>query len=217
MVVSDKIEEAKWNCFKELKESGRNNYQKYNYSELKDIVPLVNKVCEKYKLKRKFDWDVERNVMTLTFIDREDGSTDVSTFPLSLIGGGDPGKQMQDLGRIQTYARRYLYIQLFDIAVPDEIDNKDQRKVTKQKPASQPKPKPKPKLVEKEVKPEEPPSEERVKEILDLAYERVVLEAGKEFNLASALWTLKQLCNSDAELNACKEALKFYTTGKVKE
>lgn len=216
MVASDKIEAAK-NCFNTISKSGRNNYQNFQYSELSDITPIVRKICEEYKLKTKFDWDWQNNLLTLTITDREDGSKDVSVIPVAPITANDPGKYMQDIGRVQTYARRYLYIQVFDIAVPDEIDNKDQSKVTKQKPVSQPKPKPKPKQVEKEVKPEEPPSEERVKEILDLAYERVVLEAGKEFNLASALWTLKQLCNSDAELNACKEALKLYTADKVKE
>ena len=213
MVVSDKIEEAR-NCFQGMKESGRNNFQKYNYAELKDIVPIVRDICKRYKLKTKFDWDYENNVMTLTVTDREDGSSDVSVIPLAPLSAGDPGKYMQDIGRIQTYARRYLYLQCFDIAVPDEIDNKDQRKIPKQK--SVPKPKPV-KQVVKEVKEEVPPSEERVKEILDLAYERVTVDAGKEFTVASALWTLKKLCSNDLELNACKDALQLYTADKLKE
>lgn len=225
MVASDKIEQAKWNCFRDLKESGRNNFQKYNYSELKDIVPLVNKVCEKYKLKRKFEWDVERNVMTLTFTDCEDGSTDVSTFPLSVLGGGDPGKQMQDLGRIQTYARRYLYLQVFDIAVPDEIDSRDQRAKPKQvgskkvvKPKPKQKPQPQPKQVQKQEE-EEPTSQmtEEVKKVMDEAYTIITEEQGKPFHLGTALWTIKDLCDGNQELyKACKEAMKTYTAEEKK-
>ena len=41
MVVSDKIELAK-NCFTDIRKSGRNTYQKYNYAELSDINPIVD-------------------------------------------------------------------------------------------------------------------------------------------------------------------------------
>ena len=223
MVVSDKIEEAR-NCFQDMKESGRNNFQKYNYAELKDIVPIVRRICKEYKLKTKFDWDYMNNVMSLTVTDMEDGSTDLSVIPLAPLSAGDPGKYMQDVGRIQTYARRYLYLQCFDIAVPDEIDNTDQRKkVGKPKKVVKPVMSAPKNLAEskvekvKEPMKEEEPTEEQVMEKLDECYHLIVEEGGKPFNEASALWQLKRLCkNKPLLLEACKKSLKLYTADKVK-
>ena len=58
MVVSDKIEMAK-NCFGTIKTSGRNNYQKYDYLETRDIFPLVREVCRKFGLKTCIKPDLE--------------------------------------------------------------------------------------------------------------------------------------------------------------
>jgi hypothetical protein len=215
MVVSDKIEAAK-NCFNTIKTSGRNNYQKYDYLETRDIFPLVRKVCEDFKMKTNIKPDFELNCFVLTITDKEDNSSEQFFVPYAQITAGDAGKFMQDFGRCQTYAMKYLYIQAFEIAVLDEIDNKDQKKqVPKQK--KQPTPK---KQVKQEPKEDATPmevSEERVKEILDKAYATVTLDAGKEFNLGTALWTLKRLCENDEELRACKDALKLYTADKVKQ
>lgn len=210
MAVTDKIEAAK-NCFDKVTKSGRNTYQNFKYSELSDITPIVRKICKEYRMKTKFDWDWENNLLKLIITDQEDGSTDVSVIPISPVNAGDAGKYMQDIGRCQTYAMRYLYIQVFEIAVPDEIDNRDQRKLPKKSGKKQPVKKEKVKETSTvEV------SDERVKEILDIAYERVT-DAGKEFTLASALWTLKKLCENEEELTACKEALQLYTADKVKQ
>ena len=56
---------------------------------------------------------------------------------------------------------------------------------------------------------------EQIKEILDETYNRVT-DAGKEFTLATALWTLRQLCNgNDALLEACKNNLELYNAGEL--
>ena len=219
MSVSDKIEEAR-NCFHGMKESGRNNFQKYNYAELKDIVPIVRRICKEYKLKTKFDWDYENNVMTLTVTDKEDGSSDVSVIPLAPLSAGDPGKYMQDIGRIQTYARRYLYLQCFDIAVPDEIDDKDQRKIPKQKvqpkPKPAPKPAPKPQPKPEPVKEESEPTTEDIKEALDNVYDIIVNKGGAEFTLEKALFQLRRQYKDKPKLvEACEESLKTNSADKV--
>jgi hypothetical protein len=117
-----------------------------------------------------------------------------------------------------------LYLQAFDIVEPNSIEQEKGvkvrdvshlNKVPKQK--KQPTPK---KQVKQEPKEDATPvevSEERVKEILDKAYATVTIDAGKEFNLGTALWTLKRLCENDEELRACKDALKLYTADKVKQ
>ena len=224
MVVSDKIEAAK-NCFNTIKTSGRNNFQKYDYLETKDIFPIVRKVCEDFKMKTNIKPDFELNCFVLTITDKEDNSSEQFFVPYAPISAGDAGKFMQDFGRCQTYAMRYLYIQAFEIAVPDEIDNKDQRKKVVSKPKKVVKPvmsAPK-NLAEskvdkvKEPVTEEEPTEELVMEKLDECYHLIVEEAGKPFNEASALWQLKRLCkNKPLLLEACKKSLKLYTADKVK-
>lgn len=224
MVVSDKIEAAK-NCFNTIKTSGRNNYQKYDYLETKDIFPLVRKVCDDFKLKTNIKPMLDKPWFVLTITDKEDNSSEQFFVPYAQISAGDAGKFMQDFGRCQTYAMRYLYIQAFEIAVPDEIDNKDQRKKVVSKPKKVVKPvmsAPKnlaESKVEKVKEPvtEEEPTEELVMEKLDECYHLIVEEAGKPFNEASALWQLKRLCkNKPLLLDACKKSLKLYTADKVK-
>ena len=130
MVVSDKIQEAK-DCFVEITKSGRNNYQKYDYLETKDIFPLVRKVCKRFHMKTSIKPDVNMHCFVLTITDKEDNRSEQFYAPYPEITTNDAGKYMQDFGRCQTYAQRYLYIQAFEIAVPDEIDNKNQQGATK--------------------------------------------------------------------------------------
>ena len=219
MGVSDKIELAK-NCFTDIRKSGRNTYQKYNYAELSDINPIVRKICKQYKLRTKFDWDWENNLLTLTITDKEDGSTDKSVIPIAPLNANDPGKYMQDVGRCQTYAMRYLYLQVFEIAIPDEIDNKNQRSVYKQKQVPQ---KPQQKNVtqqkptQKPVNTEEQPTEEDIKEALDNVYDLIVTRGGKEFTLESAMFQLqRQYKDQPLLIKACQESLNTNQANKVK-
>lgn len=117
---------------------------------------------------------------------------------------------MQDIGRIQTYAMRYLYVQVFEIAVPDNIDNQDQKKMQKPKQNE----KPVKTEVQKQVEPVKV-SHKRIKEILDTAYQRVTIDAGKEFTLDNASWVIKKLCQDDAEKEAVIKALSTYTANSI--
>lgn len=242
MSASDKIEEAK-NCFQDIKQSGRNNYQKYDYFELRDILPIVRKICRKFKLKTQINTDLERQCFVLTITDREDNSCEEFVVPYASIGAGDAGKWMQDFGRCQTYARRYLYLQAFEIAVPDEIDCAQKNRSNK--PHFVPKPesenkyiRPKsedngtkkapttdvkgtknvPKKASREVE-EVVITDDEVKEALDNVYEYIVENKGEEnFTVASAIFTLNKLYMGNHELiSACKKALKVYTADKVKQ
>lgn len=218
MVASDKIEEAK-ECFKGITESGKNNYQHFTYFETKDIFPVVRKVCKKYKLKTVFFWDVEMNVMTLTVTDREDNSSETFYLPVPVPTDTKAGNYMQSIGSIQTYAMRYLYIQCFEITVPDEIDSQDQKK-TKVRDVShlnKPKPKPKPKPVQQHTR-EEEPTEEDIKTALDNIYHIITVEGGAEFTLEKALFQLKRKYKDKPQLiAACEKSLKTNTAQQVKE
>lgn len=217
MAVEDKIQDAK-DCFAELEKKGYNGYQKFKYIELKELNPIVREVCKKFKIRTNFEWDVENNIMHLHVTDREDGSKYTASIPVAPVTVADPGKYMQDVGRVQTYSQRYLYVQLFEIAVPDEIDNKDQegsKSVPKQyqkSTKSVPKQKQNTSPVKPIVEPKTEIAEEDVKEVMDKAYQIIVEDQGKPFDLAHALWTLKDLCKNKPDLlSACKNALQTYT------
>ena len=229
MVVDDKIQKAKIR-FKAISKSGRNNYQKYDYFETKDIFPVVREICTEFKLKTKFDWNQEDNCMILTVKDCEDGTVDTSTIPLAPITANDPGKYMQDVGRIQTYAMRYLYIQVFEIAVPDEIDNKDQKKMVKQEKANAPKAKRnKP---QKNVSPVKPVKQEKTTEVTAERIQDILKQAEeifddyqkdkpekerKPFTWEYVSSTIRQLSKNEQEYNACKNSLVFQPADTIKK
>ncbi|WP_292474236.1 ERF family protein [Methanosphaera sp.] len=225
MGIDLKIEEAK-NCFKEIQQSGRNNYQKYNYMEVKDIFPIVREVCKKFKMRSKFDWKPEQNIMELTLKDLEDGSTDVSTIPVAPVNVGDAGKYMQDIGRCQTYAQRYLYIQVFEIAVPDEIDNRNQQKTsTNNVPKKSSHKSPKKNTQYSPVQPVQEQHDndevtaERVTQIIDDAYNFIAEHTSEgepvPFTWDKARRTIKRMCKNEQEYNACSQHVRFKTADKV--
>ena len=218
MTVDDKIQKAK-DRFKAISKSGRNNYQKYDYFETKDIFPVVREICNEFKLKTKFDWNQEDNCMILTVKDCEDGTVDTSTIPLAPITANDPGKYMQDVGRIQTYAMRYLYIQVFEIAVPDEIDNKDQKRKVKQEPK---KPTNAPK--KKNISPVKPVKQEKTTEVTAERIQDILKQAEetwdnyqkdkpekerKPFTWEHVRSTIRSLSRNEQEYQACKNSLVF--------
>lgn len=216
MVVEDKIQDAK-DCFDEIVKSGYNSYQKYKYLELYDLNPIVRKVCGKFKLRTNFDWNLEENIMYLKITDKEDKSEYIANIPTAPITASDPGKYMQDVGRVQTYAQRYLYIQVFEIATPDGIDNRNQK--TKVRDVSHLNKKtPKPKPVPQPIKQEEEPTEEDIKTALDTIYNIIVIEGGAEFTLEKALFQLQRKYKDKPQLiAACEKSLKTNTAQQVKE
>lgn len=128
-LVHDKIEEAK-EYFKDIRKTGHNNYQNYNYLESHDIFPVVRKVCKELKLRTRFIWNNDN--ITLSITCQEDKSSEYFSIPVPQIRIEDPDKYMKAVGKTQTYAMRYLYIQAFEISVPDKVEQ-DNHKPQKQK------------------------------------------------------------------------------------
>lgn len=211
MVVDDKIQTAK-DCFQGITESGKNNFQNFTYFETKDIFPVVRKVCKQFNLKTKFNWDTENHVMTLVVTDRDDNTHETYNLPVAVPNDAKAGNYMQSIGSIQTYAMRYLYIQCFEITVPDEIDSKDNR----QKPVKPQKPK---KEVKKELKKEEPePTVEDIKNALDVVYDIIVNQGGAQFTLEKARFQLqRQYKNKPKLIEACEKSLESNQANQVKQ
>ena len=107
----------------ELKQSGRNNFQKYTYFELGDIEPILLDFCEKENITTRFNFT--RSEALLIIRDEETGEEVYYSIPLPVVETKDPRKAMQEIGSLQTYAMRYLYLQAFEIVINDSIDVHD--------------------------------------------------------------------------------------------
>jgi len=106
-----------------IKPTGRNTFQKYNYLEMKDIEPTILDVCEELQLSTRFVFSATS--ANLIIRDEEDSREVYYSLPLPEVKVDDARKAMQEIGSIQTYAMRYLYIQAFEIVVTDTIDNRN--------------------------------------------------------------------------------------------
>lgn len=105
-----------------IKPTGRNSFQKYNYFEMKDIEHTLLRVCEELQISTRFVFS--STSANLIIRDEEDGIEVYYSLPLPEVKVVDDArKAMQEIGSIQTYAMRYLYIQAFEIVVTDTIDN----------------------------------------------------------------------------------------------
>jgi hypothetical protein len=113
-----------------VKKSGRNNIAGYDYYELKDFVPACNELALKYGFVAMVSFAAD--IATMTIVNSEKPEETITfTSPMStanLKGCHD----VQNLGAVQTYIRRYLYQTAFEIVESDALDS------TQGKPTSAP-------------------------------------------------------------------------------
>ena len=116
---------------KPLKKSGHNKFAGYRYFELGDFLPTINSLLEKYNLCSNISFD--NDMATLTIVNAE--NTDeklVFTSPMS-EANLKSCHAVQNLGAVQTYLRRYLWVNAFEIVESDGLDavtGKDEPKGT---------------------------------------------------------------------------------------
>ena len=116
---------------KPLKKSGHNQFAGYRYFELGDFLPTINSLLEKYNLCSNISFDNEMATLTIVNAENTDEKL-VFTSPMSnasLKGCHD----VQNLGAVQTYLRRYLWVNAFEIVESDGLDattGKDEPKGT---------------------------------------------------------------------------------------
>jgi hypothetical protein len=104
---------------KELTKSGHNKFAGYKYFELADFLPTVQEIFEDVGLVDVISFTLETATMTLYCV--EDGSSIVFTSPMgsaSLKGC----HEVQNIGAVETYQRRYLYTTAMAIVEHDALD-----------------------------------------------------------------------------------------------
>lgn len=131
---------------RELKMTGHNNFSGYDYYQLSDFLPSVVELCDKYNIFSKINFEdiyddnsiqeetenSKRTILkkeklgevarlTLINIDKPEEKQEYvcDVKELTLKGANN----IQNYGGIQTYLRRYLYMNAFDIVEGDMFDS----------------------------------------------------------------------------------------------
>lgn len=121
MNVFEKLNEARLQFQNaNVKKSGQNKFAGYTYYELADILPAINKIAKDLKFCCVVNFTSE--LATLSFIDCEKNEKIEFTSPMataSLKGC----VEAQCLGGAETYIKRYLYQNCFEIVEGDLLDS----------------------------------------------------------------------------------------------
>jgi len=103
-----------------IKKSGRNDYSKYNYYTLDDFLSICTKIAASHKVLILYS--IDKEVAKLDLRNLED-IEEVLTFSMPLADAAiKGGSAIQNLGSQMTYTKRYLYMNVFEIAEPDMMD-----------------------------------------------------------------------------------------------
>ena len=110
-----------------LKKSGKNKFAGFSYYELSDFLPALNGLMLEHGLNDVFT--IEDGVAKLTLIkddERQDYKMPFVMFDVPLNKNGQPSMQhIQYLGALNTYYKRYLYLNAFGITDGEVIDAMD--------------------------------------------------------------------------------------------
>jgi hypothetical protein len=103
-----------------LKKSGHNKFAGYQYFELGDFLPQINEIFYGQGLCGVISYDTDYASLTITDVD--DGTNIVITSPMveaNLKGA----HAIQNLGAVETYQRRYLWMTAMEIVEHDALDS----------------------------------------------------------------------------------------------
>ena len=103
-----------------LKKSGHNKFAGYSYFELGDFIPTINQIFNEVGLCGVVSYDSE--IASLTITDTDDGTNIIITSPMAdaNLKGCHP---IQNLGAVETYTRRYLWVTAMEIVEHDALDS----------------------------------------------------------------------------------------------
>jgi U88, putative len=133
MSIYAKLAQARVKLQKEsLKKTGNN--RSFKYFELKDFLPRVNEIFEELQMCAVVRYSSE--LATLTIYDCEKDESIEFTSPM-VQKALPSGTEIQNLGAIQTYQRRYLYLTALEIVEDDAVDCIPPEKMEQKKQESQ--------------------------------------------------------------------------------
>lgn len=120
MTIFEKLNEARLRFQNAgIQKSGKNAYAGYTYYELSDILPEVNKLANELKFCCVVNF--ENEIARLDFCDLEKDERITFTSPMS-TASLKGCHEVQNLGAVETYIKRYLYQNCFEIVESDVLD-----------------------------------------------------------------------------------------------
>lgn len=105
---------------KKLSKSGKNKFAGYSYFELGDFLPTVQEIFLSLNLSGVVSYGKEQATLTITDCDDPDDSLDICSPMSSAALKG--AHEIQNLGAVQTYLRRYLWVTAMEIVEHDALD-----------------------------------------------------------------------------------------------
>jgi len=127
-IVKQKLLEAN------LKKSGENKFAGFKYYELGDFTPQIIQLCNEVGLFTKVTFDNEKATLVIINSDKPDQIEEYTSPMRNLELKGC--NQIQALGGVETYSRRYLYMSAFDIIENDMFDSQNGNQVTEERKAT---------------------------------------------------------------------------------
>lgn len=183
MNLYEKIQEARVRLQAEnIKMTGKNTYAGYEYFELDDFIKPLNKIMADLKMTAIPSFSNES--ATLTVIDALNPK---DFFVISSPMGTAQLKgchEVQNIGAVETYQRRYLYQALFDIAESDGLNKTQGKPTPSQTSVSVPK-KAETNKIDKDIVKDEKGGELPFKDVERISNEDVVKDA-----LKGTQWTI---------------------------
>jgi hypothetical protein len=116
----------------ELSKSGHNKFAGYKYFELGDFLPAIQTIFNDIGLCGVVSYNTEYASLCIT--DTDDGTVIVITSPMAEanLKGTHP---IQNLGAVETYQRRYLWMTAMEIVEHDILDSSEPVNEVKATPA----------------------------------------------------------------------------------
>lgn len=121
--LRQKLQEARLLLKEEkIEKSGKNSFTKINYFTLQDIEPAITRVSEKSRLTPLFTFTKEKAILTIADWDSEE----TLVFESPMVEQKDSKmNEIQILGSLETYQRRYLYNIAFALNESDDDQQQD--------------------------------------------------------------------------------------------
>ena len=121
MNIYEKMQRAKIQILNaNLKKTGENKFADFKYYELADILPTIIRICDDLGLFTAISFNQEVALLEIINIEKPDEKIHYySPMKETTIKGCN---EIQALGGVETYQRRYLYMTAFDIIENDMFD-----------------------------------------------------------------------------------------------
>lgn len=120
MSIYKKLQDARVQLQKTpLQKSGKNTYSGYSYFELSDFMPTVQEIFQQHGLCGVLSFGKEMAALVIHDVDSKDAITFTSPMSTAALKGCH---EVQNLGAVESYIRRYLWTTALEIVENDVLD-----------------------------------------------------------------------------------------------